>query len=344
MGQAKKVLITGGAGFIGANLARTLLAEGNHVDCVDNLITGRLEAIQPFRSMESFRFLKLDVADPAFLNAAVCTHYDEIYHLACPTGVPNIKILGEEMIRTCSSGTEQVLKVASVHNATLIYASSAEVYGDPEVSPQAEAYCGNVDPIGPRSAYEEGKRFGESLVRLYAEKYCVDAKIVRIFNTYGTGMRRDDSRLIPRFLGRIREGKSVIVYGDGTQTRSHLHIADLIAGLRIVISQGERGEVYNLGGAEPLSILGLVELISELTPAPVRVEHRRHFIADHAGRRPGTEKARSLGWAPTVDLRHGLREMLASYGIPAHQAVTDAHGRVESTATDDHAAVQTDAP
>lgn len=319
MGQGRRVLITGGAGFIGSQVAKELLASGAQVDCLDSLITGRIDTIFPLRAFATFRFLKMDITQPEFSRHALGTRYDEIYHLACPTGVPNIRTFGEEMIRTCSLGTEHVLQIASAHGAKVVYTSSAEVYGNPEVFPQREDYCGNVDPCGPRGAYEEGKRFGETLVRLYAEKYRVDGKIVRIFNTFGVGMSPNDSRVIPRFLRRIRDGESITIYGDGTQTRTHLYVDDLVAGLRLILTKGVAGEVYNVGGERQLSILELVETIRSLTPLPVPVEHAPHFIEDHAGRLPMVEKIRALGWQPRTSVREGLRRMMVSYGIPVHE-------------------------
>lgn len=322
MDDPKRILITGGAGFIGSSLAKVLLTEGAHVDCVDNLITGRLESIQALRMNKNFRFLKMDINDAIFLMTCLSTRYDEIYHFACPTGVPNIRVYGEEMLKTCSRGTENVLELACAQGARVIYASSAEVYGDPDVFPQGEEYHGNVDPVGPRSAYEEGKRFGEAITRLYSEKYHVDAKIIRIFNTFGAGMSPDDSRVIPRFMKQIRDRRSIIVYGDGTQMRTHLYIGDLIAALLLVMGQGQRGEVYNIGGERQLSILELIDIIKGLTPLPVEVEHRPHFIEDHAGRLPMIAKVKELGWEPRVDIREGLRRMLVSYGIPTHGVIS----------------------
>lgn len=323
MNDGKKVLITGGAGFIGSKLAEVLVRQGAHVDCVDNLITGRVEAIQVLRQSRRFRFCKMDVTDSAFLNSALNARYDEIYHLACPTGVPNIGRYGENMVRACSVGTEHVLEIACAYNARLLYASSAEVYGDPAEFPQREEYCGNVDPIGPRSAYEEGKRFGETLAHLYADKYLVDTRIVRIFNTFGVGMSPDDSRVIPHFLKRIREHQPIIVYGDGTQTRTHLYVDDLTAALMLVMTDGARGEVYNVGGERQVSILELVDIIRDLTPLPVEVEHRPHFIEDHGGRLPITSKVKALGWQPQVSLQEGLRKMLLSCGMPVRPTVTE---------------------
>jgi nucleoside-diphosphate-sugar epimerase len=331
MKPTRRVMITGGAGFVGSNLAAALLRAGAAVDCVDNLVTGRLDAIQELRAHPRFRFLKQDVSQLEFLSMGLATRYDEIYHLACPTGVPNIRTLGEEMVQACSRGTEHVLKIACAHAARLVYTSSAEVYGDPSEFPQREGYCGNVDPVGPRSAYEEGKRFGETLVRLYADKYQVDGKIVRIFNTYGVGMSPDDTRVIPRFLRHLREGKRFVVYGDGTQTRTHLYIDDLIEALVRVAHHGARGEVYNVGGERQLTILELIEVLRAQTPLRIEVEHAPHFIEDHRGRLPVTTKVRELGWQPRVELPDGLRRMMASWELPLTTDSTDRPARPRPT-------------
>jgi nucleoside-diphosphate-sugar epimerase len=323
MDRERRVLITGGAGFVGSNLASRLIRDGAFVDCVDSLVTGRIDSIQALRSSERFRFFRQDVSHADFVQLGLTNRYTEIYHLACPTGVPNIRTLGEEMVQACSHGTEHVLRIACAHDARLVYTSSAEVYGDPEESPQREVYCGKVDPTGPRSAYEEGKRFGETLVRLYADKYRVEGKIVRIFNTYGPGMSPDDTRVIPRFLRHIRDQRKIVVYGDGKQTRTHLYVDDLIEALVQVAHDGARGEVYNIGGDRELSILELVDVLRTLTPLPVEVEHEPHFIEDHRGRLPATTKVRGLGWAPRVPLADGLRRMLESYGMPISELADD---------------------
>jgi len=315
MQEAKRALVAGGAGFIGSNLCKRLIDEGAWVDCVDSLITGHLASVQSLRKNPRFSFLRLDITEPNFVSIAMGRRYDEIYHLACPTGVPNIRSHGEEMIRTCSVGTENILRVANAHNASVVFASSAEVYGDPEQFPQHENYGGNVDPIGPRSAYEEGKRFGESLTRLYSEKYQLNAKIVRIFNTFGVGMRRDDTRVIPSFLRCLRNGEDFTVYGDGKQTRTHLYVSDLLDGIGVVNRNGKKGEAYNLGGENELCILDLVEIIQGLTDSPVAVKHESHFIADHGGRRPKIEKAKHLGWKPTTTVSDGLRTMMSQQDL-----------------------------
>jgi UDP-glucuronate decarboxylase len=323
MSTSKHILVTGGAGFIGSNLSRVLIETGARVDCVDNLITGRVESISALRRNRNFQYFKFDITDPEFLRTFQGTCYDEIYHLACPTGVPNIKRFGEEMLKTCSLGTENVLRLASSSNAKVIYTSSAEIYGDPEVFPQSEEYCGNVNPVGPRSAYEEGKRYAEALVQSYTENYYLDAKIVRIFNTFGPGMSADDSRVIPRFLKNIKEGRNIEIYGNGAQTRTHLYIDDLIRGLLLVVRKGQRGEVYNIGGEEQLCIVDLAEIIKSLSSVDVSVVYKPHFIEDHHGRFPSISKMKKLGWAPQVDVRDGLRRMLESWKIPLRSSVAN---------------------
>jgi nucleoside-diphosphate-sugar epimerase len=314
----KRILITGGAGFIGSNLSKVLLNKGEYVDCVDNLITGRIEAINSLRSYHRFRFFKLDVSDTAFFNTFIDNKYTDIYHLACPTGVPNIKTFGEEMLKTCSSGTENILRLACAHNAKVLYSSSAEVYGNPEIFPQSEDYHGNVNPVGPRSAYEEGKRFSEALIVMYVDKYKIDAKIVRIFNTFGIGMSQEDSRVIPRFLKNIRKGENLVIYGDGSQTRTHLYVDDLISGLLLVMERGCCGGVYNIGGEEQLSVADLAIAIKKLSNATVDIEYHPHFIEDHSDRLPMTTKVKALGWKPIIKVAEGLLRMLSSYGIPVN--------------------------
>jgi len=207
----QSVLITGGAGFIGRNLCQALLAKDYQVYVVDNLITGRIENIEPLLKNKKFHFFKLDIIKSKFKKIFSYIPLKQIYHLACPTGVPNIQKFAKEMTLVNSLGTINVLELVRKHKAKLIFASSCEVYGEPKVFPQGESYCGNVDPIGPRSPYEEGKRFSEALIATYLKKYNLDARILRIFNTYGPGMSLEDQRVIPRFLKSITEDKSFII-------------------------------------------------------------------------------------------------------------------------------------
>jgi len=313
--ECGRVLITGGAGFIGSNLARSLVSEGLAVDCVDNLVTGVKSNLDDLLETGQVRFLNIDITEDDFLTTCGVTDYDEIYHLACPTGVPNIKTLGEEMLTTCTLGTLNVMKIARATKAPLVLSSSCEVYGDPEVFPQKESYKGNVDPRGARSAYEEGKRAAEAFVVMGFRKYGIDAKTVRIFNTYGEGMSLVDQRIIPRFLQAGITGNAITVYGDGSQTRTYLHVDDNVAALKTVLRKGVAGEVYNVGGVDQLPVLTLAKQIAALFQEPVAIECHPHFIEDHQGREPETSSLRALGWAPTVSLEDGLRRMKESVEV-----------------------------
>ena len=311
----KTALITGGAGFVGVNLSKFLLDKGYQVFCVDNLITGKIKNIIPLFDNKNFHFFKIDINHPAFEITFKKTPLHEIYHLACPTGVPNIKIMAEEMLLTNSTGTSNVLELARSHDARAVFTSSAEIYGQPEVTPQEEYYNGNVNPIGPRSPYEEGKRFSETLFRMYAEKYQVRAKIVRIFNTYGPGMSLEDQRVMPKFLKSIKNNEDIEIYGDGEQTRTFLYVDDLVNGIFLVMRKGVSGEAYNVGGDNQMKIKDLATLMKNMTNYQNGISFSPHFIEDHKHRQPATKKIRELGWNPKTQLVEGLKKMIFANGI-----------------------------
>jgi nucleoside-diphosphate-sugar epimerase len=202
------------------------------------------------------------------------------------------------------------LELAKKNKAKLLYTSSCEIYGQPEISPQHEKYSGNVDPIGSRSAYEEGKRFGEALIKLYVDKYRINAKIVRLFNTFGPGMSETDQRVIPQLLQSALNGKRIKIYGDGSQTRTHLYIDDLIKALRLVMEKGVSGEAYNAGGRTEITIKELAERILKLTDSKTKISLEPHFIDDHNRRKPSIKKLTSLGWEPKVSLEEGISKMI----------------------------------
>lgn len=310
---AERCLVAGGAGFIGSNLVRSLLDGGTQVDCVDDLSTGRLSNIADLNSNPNFRFIKLDVSDADKCRRQLRRDYSEIYHLACPTGVPNIEILGEEMLLASSSGTYNLLNVARRTGARFLFTSTAEAYGDPQVFPQAESYSGNVDPVGPRSAYEEAKRFGEAMTCYYGRKHGIDVRVVRIFNTYGPRMSPDDQRVIPQMIGSLINGEPVVIFGDGSQTRTFLHVNDLVAGLLLVMQRGGDGEVYNIGGSIQVSVKGLFEAVKQATGLRGTARFQKHFISDHRGRWPDTSKIEALGWRQKIGLHDGLCEMYAEF-------------------------------
>jgi nucleoside-diphosphate-sugar epimerase len=306
------VLVTGAAGFIGRHVVRALLADGEVVIGVDNFITSEREDLRPLLEAPRVRFIEADVASPAFPAALAGQRVDAIYHLACPTGVPNLGPLALEMLRTCYEGTSAALSLARAHNAPLLLASSAEVYGNPERAPQDESYSGNVDPLGPRKGYEEGKRVAETLCGIYAERFGVRAVIARIFNTYGPGMSLAETRVVPAFARAALEGRPLLLHGDGAQTRCHLYIDDLVAGLRLALAHGAPGRAYNLGGTTPATVRDLAERIVRLAGSSspiVTVERPAH---DHDNRLPDTGRARTeLGWQALVDFETGLAETIA---------------------------------
>jgi nucleoside-diphosphate-sugar epimerase len=308
--EAKQIrcLVAGGAGFLGTNLARRLLEQGVSVDCVDNFSTGRKANVTNLARYPNFRFTKLDIADSGSCNRLLRRGYSHIYNLACPTGVPNIALLGEEMLMTSSLGSLNLLKVARRSKARYLFASTAEAYGDPEIFPQPETYVGKVDPVGPRSPYEEGKRFGEALTRFWGRKYDVDVRIVRIFNTYGPGMSPEDQRVIPQMFSHLITRQPVPIYGDGTQTRTFLHVDDLVDGLLTVMERGASAEVYNIGGADQITIRELFELVRAATGLSGSAVFEKHFIADHHGRWPDTTKIQALGWRQRISLVDGIRQ------------------------------------
>lgn len=318
-GVSKHALVTGGAGFVGSHLIQSLLERRYRVTAVDNLITGRRENLAPFLSNPNFRFLQKDITHPKFASTLATEHADEIYHLACPTGVPNIQPMAEEMLRASSVGTFHMCELARRWNAKLLFTSSCEVYGHPEITPQHESYTGNVDPIGPRSPYEEGKRFSESVVAMYVRKYALDAKIVRFFNVYGPNMSPHDTRVIPQFLKKIAAGEDLVIYGDGSQQRTFVYVDDVIPALFLVMENGTPGEAYNIGGTRPISIKRLANAVGRATGRKNQITFVPHFIDDHGHRKPSIAKVASLGWKSDTPLATGLQMMAATNGI-AHAA------------------------
>lgn len=310
------ILVTGGAGFIGSNLCRALLAHGHTVFAVDNLITGHKSNIAPYLEDPHFSFYELDIADPAFVTLFSEKRVDYVYHLACPTGVPNVLLLGSEILKTCSYGMFNVLEIAKLHHARLLFTSTAEVYGQPERFPQDESYYGNVNPLGPRSSYEEGKRFAEATLATYVRSHGLDARVVRIFNTYGPGMSLEDFRVIPQFLKSVLAGSPLRIYGDGSQTRTHLFVDDLVNGLQLVMDVGARGEAYNIGSERQTTVRELAELLIDITRHGAGIAYEPHFIEDHSHRRPSVEKVKTLGWSQTIQIENGLEQMVQHYAVP----------------------------
>lgn len=306
----KNIVVTGGAGFIGTNLCLRLLKQGHTVIAVDNLITSTGENLKVLQKYPNFTFIKYDINNS--LKKLILQPIDMIYHLACPTGVPNVVRLAEEMILTCSLGTKNVLDLAKLKHAKVLFTGSSEAYGDPIIFPQSELYTGNVNPTGIRSPYEEGKRFSESLCVMYARKYDLDVKIVRIFNTYGPFMNLQETRVIPRMLNQLLTGQPLTVQGDGSQNRTFCYVDDLVNGFLIIMEKGESGEVYNIGNDEQITIKNLAERIIKTAGIKAKIAYIERPHHDHRGRKPDLSKIKSLGWKPEISLEEGLQLTLAS--------------------------------
>jgi nucleoside-diphosphate-sugar epimerase len=307
-----RMLITGGAGFIGSNLTERLLREGHQVWSVDNLVTGTKKNVQEFLKNPNFVFSICGIETPEFIDFCneAGNNFDRIYHLACATGVPNIELLGWEMLEACSVGTIRVLEVAAKNGADLLFTSSSEVYGEPLQSPQGEGYTGNVDSIGPRANYEEGKRFAETLVAYFASHRKVRARIVRLFNVYGPRMALTDTRVIPQFAMQALADAPITVHGDGSQSRTLCFVDDILDGFELIMSRGNPGDVYNLGSETPIAIRDLAEKVIHITNSASTVTSVPRAPHDHAGRKPCLEKIQTIGWKANIDLLTGLRATL----------------------------------
>jgi UDP-glucuronate decarboxylase len=322
-------LITGVAGFIGRHLASALLAGGERVVGVDNFITSDRVDLETLLRDPGFEFHELDVATGAVERFTAGLAVDQVYHLACPTGVPNLGPLAAEMLETCFFGTRTVLELARTNRARVLLSSSAEVYGNPTVSPQDEAYTGNVDPLGARKGYEEGKRVAETLMGIYAERYGVHATIVRIFNTYGPGMSLRDTRVIPSFVRAALSGTPLRVHGDGSQLRCHAYVADIVDGIRKAAELGAPGRAYNLGSERAMSIGALAALVVSLTGGAGQLEHVGRPSHDHDARLPAIGRAGAeLGWRPATPLELGLEATIADFRVRMGRA-----GAVAATGT-----------
>jgi nucleoside-diphosphate-sugar epimerase len=312
----KKIIITGGAGFIGSNLCRKLLDSGSYVIAIDNFITSSGQNLKHLKKYPNFKFLKHDIIKP-FTKSQLILFKDvtHIFHLACPTGVPNLLPLGEEMLLTSSIGTKNILDLALKHKARVIFTSTSEVYGDPLKFPQDEGYTGNVNPVGPRSTYEEGKRFAESLCALYVRKYGLDCRVVRVFNTYGPNMSSKDKRVIPHFIESIKTNTKLPLHGDGSQKRTFCYVDDLVDGLILIAQKGKKGEVYNLGSDEEIAIKDLAIKIAKILNRKLEVKNVERPAHDHKRRMPDLSKVYNIGWRKKVSLDEGLKVTLESMKV-----------------------------
>ena len=298
----KRVVVTGGAGFLGSHLCEALLQRGDEVVCVDNLSTGSKDNIEHLLSNPRFFVIFADVCDGIEVEKQV----DVVAHLACPASPPAYLSMPLETLRVGSRGTEGALQLAAAHGARFLLASTSEVYGDPAVHPQPESYWGSVNPVGPRSVYDEAKRFSESLTAAYRRTNGTNTGIVRIFNTYGPRLSPGDGRVISNFIAQALSGQPLTIYGDGSQTRSFCYVDDLIRGLMAMVDSEFAGP-FNLGNPIEMTVANLATRIISLTGSEATLVYRPLPTDDPARRRPhiGLAKA-ELGWEPLVGLDEGL--------------------------------------
>jgi dTDP-glucose 4,6-dehydratase len=298
----KRVLVTGGAGFIGSHLCHRLLAEGCEVFCADNLITGNMANVEALMGKEKFTFLNLDVTNYIHVPGRL----DAVLHFASPASPIDYLKLPIQTLKVGALGTHKVLGLAKEKKARVLLASTSEVYGDPQVHPQNENYWGHVNPIGPRGVYDEAKRFAEAIVMAYHRHHGVDARIARIFNTYGPRMRKGDGRVVPTFINQALAGEDLTVYGEGTHTRSFCYIDDLVDGLLLLLEKGGADPV-NLGNDKEVSILDFARVVIKLTGSSSKLRHEPLPVDDPKVRQPDISLAKSLlGWEPKVSLEEGL--------------------------------------
>jgi nucleoside-diphosphate-sugar epimerase len=302
-----RILVTGGAGFIGSHLCDKLITQGHSVTCVDNLGSGRLENIKHLYKNKNFKFIKHNVIEPLQLIEG---KVDQIYHLASRASPNDYQQYPVETALANSVGTDRMAKLAMSKNASLLFTSTSEAYGEPREHPQKESYWGNVNPVGIRSCYDESKRFGEALLMAYYREYGLKIKIVRIFNTYGPRMRKEDGRVISNFISQALENQPITIYGDGMQTRSFCYVGDMIEGLLKMMNSKEIGP-KNLGNPIEVRIIDVAKIIKSLTRSKSGIVFKPLPQDDPTKRQPDISKARELlGWEPKMDLETGLKKTI----------------------------------
>jgi dTDP-glucose 4,6-dehydratase len=297
-----RVLVTGAAGFVGSHLCDRLIADGDSVIGVDNLLTGRLENLQQLQNETRFEFQQLDVSEPFDVGRV-----DYVFHFASPASPVDYSNHGIETLKVGSYGSVNCLEIAKKSGAKYLLASTSECYGDPTVHPQPESYWGNVNPIGPRSVYDESKRFAEAMTMAYLRYHKVDTRIVRIFNTYGPRLQLNDGRVISNFMKQALRGDDLTVYGDGTQTRSFCYVSDEIEGI-MRLSRSDEHLPTNIGNPVEFTIVDCAHKVLEVTGSKSRITFEPLPVDDPKQRRPDISKARRLlNWEPKIDLAAGLR-------------------------------------
>ncbi len=304
--NSKKVLVTGGAGFLGSHLCEKLLGEGFDVICMDNFLTGRMENIEHLLGNENFTFRKHDVTTYIDIKSDL----DYILHFASPASPIDYHQHPIHTLKVGALGTYNSLGLAKDKKAALLLASTSEVYGDPQVNPQSEEYWGNVNPVGPRSVYDEAKRYAEAITMAYHNKHNIDIRIARIFNTYGSRMRIKDGRALPAFMCQALRGEPITVFGDGSQTRSFCYVDDLIDGIYKLLMSGINYPI-NIGNPNEISILDFAKEILNLTKSKSKIVFEPLPVNDPKIRRPDISKAKKLlNWEPKVSRQEGLKKVL----------------------------------
>ena len=305
----KRILVTGGAGFVGSHLCERLLVEGHEVLCVDNYFTGTRANIENFRAQPNFESIRHDICFPLYVEV------DEIYNLACPASPIHYQFDPVQTTKTSVVGSINLLGLAKRLGAKILQASTSEVYGDPIVHPQEEGYWGNVNPIGVRSCYDEGKRCAETLFFDYHRQHNVDIKVARIFNTYGPRMHPNDGRVVSNFINQALKNEEITIFGDGAQTRSFCYVDDLVDGLiRLMESSNEIVGPVNIGNPVEMTMTSLAEKIIRITASQSSVSYKKLPEDDPKQRRPDISKAYSLlGWSPKVSLDEGLRKTVSYF-------------------------------
>ncbi len=311
----KNIIVSGGAGFIGSHLIKALLDQGHSVICLDNLFTGSKKNILPFFSNPRFEFIRHDVVAPILLEA------DQIYHLACPASPVHYQSNPIKTLKTSVLGTLNMLGIAKRVRARMLLASTSEVYGDPKIHPQPESYFGNVNPVGPRACYDEGKRAAETLVMGYRDFNHVNVAIARIFNTYGPRMLPNDGRVVSNFICQALKGENLTVYGDGSQTRSFCYVSDMVAGLIKLMESDVSGPV-NLGNPHEVTILELGRQVLQMIPdTGSKIVFTQLPQDDPTRRKPDITLAKTLlGWQPSVPLTDGLEGTVAYFRTELRRA------------------------
>jgi dTDP-glucose 4,6-dehydratase len=304
-----RVVVTGGAGFLGSHLCRALLDRGDEVVAIDNLVTGDIANVDGLFGRRGFTFVEHDVSSYVWVPGAV----DVVMHLASPASPADFERIPIQILKVGGLGTHNCLGLAKAKGARFFLASTSEVYGDPAVHPQPETYWGNVNPIGLRGVYDEAKRYAEAMTMAYHRHHGLDVRIVRIFNTYGPHMRADDGRAVSNFIVQALRGQPLTVYGDGAQTRSFCYVDDLIAGFLALVDSDHTGPI-NIGNPDEFTLLELAELVVELTGSTAGMTFHDLPADDPRQRQPDITLARELlGWSPTVDLRTGLTRTIEHF-------------------------------